>query len=43
MSREATATSSSSVQDKEEGSLEVEGSGSNSFNLSSVIKTEVTT
>ena len=42
VSREATAASSGSVQDKEEGSLEVEGSGSDGFDPSGVIKTEVT-
>ena len=42
MSR-ATATSSSTVQEEEEGNLEVRGSGSDSLDLSTVIKTEVTT
>ena len=36
-------TASGSVQDEEEGSLEVEGSGSDSYDPSAVIKTEVTT
>ena len=41
MSREHITTSGS-VQDEEEGSLEVEGSGSDSYDLSIVIKTKVT-
>ena len=39
----AIATSSSTIQEEEEGNLEVRGSGSDSYNLSAIIKTEVTT
>ena len=42
MSR-ATATSSGTVQEEEEGNLEVRGSGSDSHDPSAIIKTEVTT
>ena len=42
MSR-ATTTGSGTVQEEEEGSLEVSRSGSNCLDLSTRIKTEVTT
>ena len=41
MSR-ATATSSGTVQEEEEGNVEVRGGGSDSLDPSTVIKTEVT-